>query len=223
MNKNKFNEQVGSKGANSSTAKIGTSKCSCPPTTSNLNTVPVPCLPLGSILLWSGAYTGPIAYGGAVYDRCDGTGITPDLTDLFIVGASVAQPENTTGGQASVSYVLGENNLPDHTHYLFDDGQADGIAATPYPGFNPPGGNYPTPVQMSKGGLHVPFPGSWINLSCVGYGTPGTIAPTQGFAPETTTGGCTAATGTITGGTAAPLVYPTIPTYYALYYLMRIA
>ena len=142
---------------------------------------------------------------------------------LFIVGASVAQPENTTGGQASVSYVLGENNLPDHTHYLFDDGQADGIAATPYPGLNPPGGNYPTPVQMSKGGLHVPFPGSWINLSCVGYGTPGTIAPTQGFAPETTTGGCTAATGTITGGSAAPLVYPTIPTYYALYYLMRIA
>tara|TARA_Y100000004_G_scaffold150128_1_gene172320 strand:+ start:121 stop:798 length:678 start_codon:yes stop_codon:yes gene_type:complete len=224
---NKFNEQVGGEGANPENVKMGKSKCACTTSSSQLNNAEECCVPVGSIIMWNGSYTGPITQGQATYHICDGTGGTPNLTDLFIVGASAPQPEGTSGGNSSVNYIAGANNMPTHTHFGFDNGQANGVSATPYPGTSggatPP--NYPTAAQMSRGAIYMNVPTSFQNFDCVAYGLTGSSAPPQlqPYASEATTGGCTAATGTPTGGTAAAMNFPTIPEYYALYYLMRVS
>jgi len=73
-------------------------------------------LPIGFIALWSGS----IASIPAGWQLCDGTGGTPDLRDLFIVGAGLHYIVGATGGAET------------HSHPFTSDGHFHTLAA----GFN---------------------------------------------------------------------------------------
>jgi hypothetical protein len=63
-------------------------------------------VPQGAILLWSGAVNA-IPTG---YALCDGTQGTPNLTDVFVVGAGHTYAVGATGGSATTGFAGG------HTH-----------------------------------------------------------------------------------------------------------
>jgi microcystin-dependent protein len=67
-------------------------------------------VPSGVITLWSGS-TGSIPSGWVI---CDGNNSTPDLRNLFVVGAGDTYAVGATGGSNTVT--LGTTNLPGHTH-----------------------------------------------------------------------------------------------------------
>lgn len=67
-------------------------------------------VPSGLIAMWSGAITA-IPTG---WNLCDGTNSTPDLTNMFIVGAGGTYAVGDTGGEAS--HTLTEDEMPGHTH-----------------------------------------------------------------------------------------------------------
>ncbi len=66
-------------------------------------------IPAGGIIMWSGAY-GDIPPG---WQLCDGTGDTPNLTGLFIMGGTYGQ---ISGPHGSHSMLLQETHLPSHSH-----------------------------------------------------------------------------------------------------------
>ena len=70
---------------------------------SNLSSVPG--VPVGGIIMWSGA-TNNIPSGWAL---CDGQNGTPNLQDKFIVGAGSSYAVDATGGSANAT-------LPIHSH-----------------------------------------------------------------------------------------------------------
>lgn len=67
-------------------------------------------VPSGLIAMWSGAITS-IPDG---WNLCDGTNSTPDLRNMFIVGAGGDYDIGDTGGEAS--HALTEAELAAHTH-----------------------------------------------------------------------------------------------------------
>lgn len=77
-------------------------------------------VPSGVITLWSGS-TGSIPSGWVI---CDGTNSTPDLRNLFVVGAGDTYAVGATGGSNTVT--LGETNLPGHTHSVSGTTASDG-------------------------------------------------------------------------------------------------
>ena len=72
------------------------------------NLTSVPGVPVGGIIMWSGA-TNNIPSGWAL---CDGNNGTPNLQDKFIVGAGSSYAVDATGGSADATLVS-------HTHNLF--------------------------------------------------------------------------------------------------------
>lgn len=81
---------------------------------------PIGSLPVGVILLWSGAVN-TIPSGWVL---CDGQNGTPNLSNKFVIGtwqiAENAYNVGATGGSASVT--LTENQIPSHTHTISSDG-----------------------------------------------------------------------------------------------------
>jgi microcystin-dependent protein len=84
-------------------------------TTTASNFVGYGTIPVGGIILWSGALTN-IPVGWAL---CDGTLGTPDLRSRFVIGASpTGYPVNATGG--TTTKTLAVANLPSHAHSYSD-------------------------------------------------------------------------------------------------------
>jgi hypothetical protein len=76
-------------------------------------------VPSGVIAIWSGS-TGTIPSGWVI---CDGTNSTPDLRNLFVVGAGDTYAVGATGGAATDTpaitvdgHTLTESEMPAHTH-----------------------------------------------------------------------------------------------------------
>lgn len=67
-------------------------------------------IPQGGIIMWSGA----IVDIPADWALCDGTNGTPDLRDMFVVGAGGGYAVGATGGE--VSHVLNTSEMPEHNH-----------------------------------------------------------------------------------------------------------
>ena len=65
------------------------------------NLTSVPGVPVGGIIMWSGA-TNNIPSGWAL---CDGNNGTPNLQDKFIVGAGSSYAVAATGGSADATLV----------------------------------------------------------------------------------------------------------------------
>ena len=94
---------------------------------SNLSSVPG--VPVGGIIMWSGA-TNAIPSGWAL---CDGQNGTPNLQDRFIVGAGSTYAVDATGGSADATLVSHTHNL------LYNHGSFGGSsgAVTPRSGNTP--------------------------------------------------------------------------------------
>ena len=94
---------------------------------SNLSSVPG--VPVGGIIMWSGA-TNNIPTGWAL---CDGQNGTPNLQDKFIVGAGSTYAVDATGGSADATLVSHTHNL------LYNHGSFGGSsgAVTPRSGNTP--------------------------------------------------------------------------------------
>lgn len=104
--------------------------------------------PLGSIVMFSG----DIDHLPAGWNCCDGTNGTPDLRDLFIVGAGKSYNPGQTGGLNEVT--LEPEQIPPHTHGyqvfnpINDDWESGGDAS---PG-NSTGGVQSMATDPNKGG-----------------------------------------------------------------------
>ena len=93
------------------------------------NLTSVPGVPVGGIIMWSGA-TNNIPSGWAL---CDGQNGTPNLQDRFIVGAGSTYAVDATGGSADATLVSHTHNL------LYNHGAFGGSsgAVTPRSGNTP--------------------------------------------------------------------------------------
>src|SRR3972149_3955909 len=67
-------------------------------------------VPVGGIIMWAGTIAN-IPSGWAL---CTGIGGTPDLRDMFVVGAAVGADAGATGGASS--YTLTMAQMPSHSH-----------------------------------------------------------------------------------------------------------
>ena len=93
------------------------------------NLTSVPGVPVGGIIMWSGA-TNNIPTGWAL---CDGQNGTPNLQDKFIVGAGSTYAVDATGGSKDATLVSHTHNL------LYNHGSFGGSsgAVTPRSGNTP--------------------------------------------------------------------------------------
>ena len=75
-----------------------------------------PEVPVGAIMMWSGAVASIPAY----FRLCDGTQGTPDLRDRFVLGAGGARSPGAIGGSADAIVVAHTHNAgvtdPGHSH-----------------------------------------------------------------------------------------------------------
>ena len=111
-------------------------------------------IPSGSILMWHG----PIASIPSGWALCNGSSGTPDLRDVFIVGAKqdsggIAKTNITgaltqTGGAAT--HTLITNEMPSHTHDIIYGGNG---VSTPTGTTNTDGNTSYVPTEATGGGL----------------------------------------------------------------------
>lgn len=80
-------------------------------TTIQVGTVTNSFIPAGTIGMWGSTPTIPTGWV-----ICDGNNGTPNLNGKFIVGAGNAYAVNDTGGNANSTVVLGNANMPAHSH-----------------------------------------------------------------------------------------------------------
>jgi len=130
-------------------------------------------VPSGTIVMWWGD-------GNAIpagYVKCDGTNNTPDMRDTFPCGAGGSLAAGARAG--ANSRVLDGNNLPAHSHGIYDPGHAHSIADGGHAhGVGDPGHQHSLPnlgsVQAGSdnGGANVPV--------STGYGSGRYLSPTDG-------------------------------------------
>jgi hypothetical protein len=184
-------------------------------------------VPIGGIILWSGS----VASIPAGWQLCDGTNLTPDLRDKFVVGAGSTYAVNATGGSATHNHSTPALLVP-----------ALSIPSLSFAGLSIP--------SLSVGGLSIPslsISGSTdqgtnstnrvaaVNGCCSNYfsrdnhshtvsGSTGTGTTGSGSTGTGTTGGGSTSTGqtgtaTIPANTSGSA--SSLPPYYALAYIMR--
>lgn len=119
-------------------------------------------IPAGIICMWSGS-AATIPSGWVL---CDGTNLTPDLTDRFIVGAGGSYSVDDTGGADSVTLTIGQipshahsagtlatSSAGGHVHPLATPGTEFGEVGGPSPGAE--GGGYADNGLMQSAGAHT--------------------------------------------------------------------
>lgn len=149
-------------------------------------------MPAGIISMWAGE-ANTVPSGWAI---CDGSNGTPDLRNLFIVGAGDEYALADTGGEAFVTLV--EENLPSHNHGV---------------------GTFST----GSAGAHTHTINRYNRLAhdCGGAGRPNisinttTATTTSGGAHQHSIDGST-------GSTGSGQAHENRPPYYALYYIMLV-
>lgn len=121
-------------------------------------------MPYGSIIMWYGAKA-TIPYGWAV---CDGTNSTPDLTDVFLVGAGAdlsSLPSSTIAGSAASAGGRADTVLPLHTHDTVDPGHTHSVDY-----YTATGGTSPTATGTTVGQSANSQPG-FTDVTIVSTGT----------------------------------------------------
>ncbi|WP_175835940.1 hypothetical protein [Burkholderia multivorans] len=82
-------------------------------------------LPVGTVLMYSGAVANIASAFGPKWVLCNGQNGTPNLMDKFVIGAGNAYAPGSTGG--AVSYTLSTANMPIHSHGINDPGHNHGV------------------------------------------------------------------------------------------------
>tara|TARA_R110002073_G_scaffold308303_1_gene478175 strand:- start:344 stop:1009 length:666 start_codon:yes stop_codon:yes gene_type:complete len=175
-------------------------------------------LPVGAIILWSGA----VAAIPTGFILCNGSGGSPDLRNTFVVGAGSTYAPADSGGATTVT--LAEANLPSHAHAVNITSQATshthtatsnttGAHSHTFIVHGSPGSNtdsFDVNGDATSGGTDTP---SVKNVSSAGDHSH-TITVANESAHQHVVSGNTAATGS---GTAVDK----LPPYYALCYIMK--
>jgi len=175
-------------------------------------------LPVGAIILWSGA----VAAIPTGFILCNGSGGSPDLRNTFVVGAGSTYAPADSGGATTVT--LAEANLPSHAHAVNITSQATshthtatsnttGAHSHTFIVHGSPGSNtdsFDVNGDPSSGGTDTPYT---KNVSSSGDHSH-TITVANESAHQHVVSGNTAATGS---GTAVDK----LPPYYALCYIMK--
>lgn len=184
-------------------------------------------VPTGGILMWHGLIsTIPSGWGlcnGNTYAKVDGSGniTTPNLMDKFIMSRGPVFNELTTGGAFSFTPTITVNstalttaNLPSHSHTITDPGHNHSASQPPHThDLGPSVGTY----GLTAGGT--------LALAVTGGFIPTTAAQPSITVSSHTTG----ITGTGNTGSGSPHTHTatcsavsTLPTYYALAFIMRL-
>ncbi len=182
-------------------------------------------LPIGAIMLYSGAVANIPSVWGADWALCNGANGTPNLTNSFVIGAGGAYAPGATGG--TTSYTLSVANMPSHTHSVYDPGHAHGISD---PG-HAHGVYDPGHAHASQGsGFLTAGAANNVNNDYNGPNNSQIINSTAGagtgigiYSSGTGIGIYGAATGISLYATGSGAAFTVIPPYYALCYVMRIA
>ena len=91
-------------------------------------------VPLGGIILWSGAENA-VPAGWALCNGQSSNGrTTPDLRGRFVMGSSSGRGVGTTGGAESVTLTI--NQLPAHNHVVSGNTSSSGAHTHPFRGFH---------------------------------------------------------------------------------------
>ena len=169
-------------------------------------------LPVGAIILWSGA----VAAIPTGFILCNGSGGSPDLRNTFVIGAGSTYAPSNTGGATTVT--LAEANLPAHTHAVNITSQA--TSHTHSASTNETGAHTHTINFTNQGdafgstyAMSVQAGGNTKTTSSAGDHSH-TITVANESAHQHVVSGNTAATGS---GTAVDK----LPPYYALCYIMK--
>lgn len=182
-------------------------------------------LPIGAIMLYSGAVANIPSVWGSNWALCNGQNGTPNLVNQFVIGAGGAYAPGATGG--TTSYTLSVANMPVHSHGVYDPGHAHGVAD--------PGHAHGV---YDPGHSHSIFSGSQSYVTSgdgqfmLGSGGTGfryntrNDAATTGigiYGAGTGIGIYGASTGISINNTGSGAAFTVIPPYYALCYVMKIA
>jgi microcystin-dependent protein len=177
-------------------------------------------LPVGTILMYSGAVANIYSAFGPKWVLCNGQNGTPNLMDKFVVGAGNNYAPGSTGG--STSYTLSVANLPAHSHGVTDNGHAHGVSDGGHGhGVNDPGHahQYDTrTAEFVQSGSSTP---SWYGDQNVWTSTSTTGISIQWSGSNI--GINAAATGISIQNTGSGQAISITPPYYALCYVMKIS
>lgn len=180
-------------------------------------------IPLGGIIMWSGA-TPPAGWalcdGGTYYGRT-----TPDLRGRFVLASGAgagltARSVGQTGGEEN--HVLAWNEMPGHSHTVSDPGHSHTVSD--------PGHNHTVnDPGHSHGIMHDTSHGGWSTggfySSDRNYGTTPTYSATTGISVNNRTTGIgvnSQTTGITLGYTGGNGAHNTMPPFYVLAFIMRV-
>jgi hypothetical protein len=184
-------------------------------------------LPIGAIMLYSGAVANIPSVWGADWALCNGSNGTPNLTNQFVIGAGGAYAPGSTGG--TTSYALSVANMPSHTHGVNDPGHAHGISDPGHAhGVYDPSHAHSMPAG-GIGQAGTDNGGITAASGANGYGSraaQSTNASGTGigiYGSGTGIGIYGSGTGVSVQYTGSGAAFTVIPPYYALCYVMKIA
>jgi microcystin-dependent protein len=175
-------------------------------------------LPVGVILLWSGA----VAAIPTGFILCNGSGGSPDLRNTFVVGAGSTYAPADSGGATTVT--LAEANLPSHTHAVNITSQATSHTHTATS--NTTGAHTHTfDVSGSPGSNTNSFDvDGQQNGNCPGDCATKTVSSSGDHSHTITVANESAHQHVVSGNTAATgsgTAVDKLPPYYALCYIMK--
>jgi microcystin-dependent protein len=186
--------------------------------TSTPATLNAPAIPVGGIILWSGA----IVDIPTRWALCNGSNGTPDLRDRFVVGAGSTYAVGVTGGEATHTLVVGE--VPAHTHSLSVSGTVAAGGSHSHSVNDPthqhalvPSGNQVQMYTYAGGNGAAGFGGGGNNEPSSVTALAATGISLNNAADHTHTFTGTGTSGSY-GGSGA---HNNLPPYYALAYIMR--
>ncbi|EKS9794824.1 MULTISPECIES: hypothetical protein [Burkholderia] len=181
-------------------------------------------VPIGGIILWSGAANN-IPENWAL---CNGSNGTPNLEDKFVVGAGNSYTVGATGGATTAT--LSVANLPPHNHGITDTGHSHGVSQSAHShGLNDPGHSHYTAINNAAngfGGASGPTVTTLSGTGVAGSATPPTSVSGTGMSVQGANANVSinaAGTGITIQNTGSGTAFSTLPPYYALCYIMRVA